>query len=257
MARALAKGLAEQKVFTPAQLAASARSEASREKFFALFPGEKPAWMSNVELVQACDVVVLAIKPQQFGDVLPTLAEVSAGKLFVSIAAGISIGKIEKQLDPTARVIRAMPNTPSLIGYGVSGYAVGSKTTESDAAIAQQILGSVGHAFQLEESHLNAVTALSGSGPAYVFYFIEALIEAGVAQGLPVALARSLAQHTVLGAAQMVVQTGETPSVLAEQVKSPGGTTMAGCRVLEEGGLNTLIAAAVEAACLRAQELGS
>jgi pyrroline-5-carboxylate reductase len=257
MALALAQGLVKNGVVPAANLIAYARTDASRERFLNGFSDAiKPSWAKNaLEAAKVADLVVLSVKPQQFAEVLPPLKEACAGKLVLSIAAGITLKTIESMLDSTSRIVRAMPNTPSLVGAGASAYAGGHRVTEADYLLIKKILSAVGHAVQVEESHMNAVTALSGSGPAYIFMVIEALIEAGVEQGLSVPLARTLAVQTVLGAAKMVEVTGEEPSKLADMVKSPGGTTVAGCAVLENGGLHALFTKAVAAAKVRADEL--
>jgi pyrroline-5-carboxylate reductase len=255
MARALGKGLVDGHVTPARDLLCSAPTAAEGQPFLDLLPGS--GWTAdNTELVRRADLVILAIKPQVFPQALPPLRAASAGKLFLSIAAGISLEKIRGWLDPSARMVRAMPNTPMQIGLGASGYAGDTHVTEADYALVHRILSSAGKAWRVEENQIDAVTALSGSGPAYVFHFIDALLRGGIALGLPEELARGLALQTVLGSAQLAAQSPLAPLDLADQVKSPRGTTLAGCAVLEENGaLNSLVARCLAAAKDRAEAL--
>ena len=211
---------------------------------------------SNAEVVAASDAILLCVKPQDMLTMLEELGEVSRGKLFISIAAGMTISAIEGALDPGARVIRVMPNTPALIGQGASAYALGSNATEDDAALASSLLSSVGTVTEVPEKLLDAVTGLSGSGPAYAYTIIEALADGGVLCGLSKAQAIELAAQTLAGAANLVLTTGDHPAHLRDQVTSPGGTTIAGLQALESGNLRATLIAAVEAATRRSQELG-
>jgi pyrroline-5-carboxylate reductase len=255
MARALASGLVRAGVISAGRLICSSRTEKSGVPFLDLLPGAK--WTSdNVALVAESDVVILAIKPQVFPDVLPALREASAEKLFLSLAAGVALEKIAGWLHPKARIVRAMPNTPMQIGAGASAYAGGPKVKEGDYDLVQGILSAAGKAWRVDEAQMDAITALSGSGPAYVFHFIDALQKGGVALGLPEKLARELALQTVFGSAELAAGSKLTPLELAAQVKSPRGTTLAGCAVLEEhDALEKLIAKCLAAANSRAQEL--
>ncbi|MCE0497934.1 MAG: pyrroline-5-carboxylate reductase [Methylacidiphilales bacterium] len=255
MARALASGLVRGGVITAGRLICSSRTEKSGGPFLNLLPGAK--WTSDNEaLVTESDLVILAIKPQVFSEVLPTLREGSAGKLFLSLAAGVTLEKIAGWLHSTARVVRAMPNTPMQIGAGASAYAGGAMVTEADYDLVQGILSAAGKAWRVEEEQMDAITALSGSGPAYVFHFIDALTKGGVALGLPEKLAYDLALQTVLGSAELAAGSKLAPLELAAQVKSPRGTTLAGCAVLEEhDALEKLMAKCLAAAKTRAEEL--
>jgi pyrroline-5-carboxylate reductase len=255
MARALASGLVRGGVITSGRLLCSSRTEKSGGPFLDLLPGAK--WTpDNVELVTQSDLVVLAIKPQVFPEALPALREASAGKLFLSLAAGVTLEKLAGWLHPTARIVRAMPNTPMQIGAGAGAYAGGAKVTPADYDLAQRILSAAGRAWRVEEEQMDAITALSGSGPAYVFHFIDALAKAGAALGLPEKLARDLALQTVLGSAELAAGSKLAPLELAAQVKSPRGTTLAGCAVLEEhDALDKLMAKCLAAAKNRAEEL--
>jgi pyrroline-5-carboxylate reductase len=186
------------------------------------------------------------------------LREVSAklkGKLVISIVAGLDSQALETAAGPDVRVVRVMPNTPALVGQGAAAYSLGNRATEGDAVLVEKILRGVGLAVRVKESLLDAVTGLSGSGPAYVFTVIEALADGGVLMGLPRDLALKLAAQTVAGAAAMVRDTGEHPAVLRDQVTSPGGTTIAGLEELESGGLRSALISAVRAATERSRQL--
>ena len=207
-------------------------------------------------VVTESDVVVLGTKP---ADSLQLLREVRPsldGKLLVSVAAGIRLEQLQDAAGHRTRVIRAMPNTPSLIGLGATAYAVGDHATPHDAAVAERIFSSVGIVYRVREAVLDAVTGLSGSGPAYVFTFLEALTDGGVMMGLPRDVALDLAIQTVIGSAEMLRQTKLHPAQLREMVASPGGSTMAAMETLEANGLRSTIMSAVRTAAERARELG-
>jgi pyrroline-5-carboxylate reductase len=212
---------------------------------------------SNVDLVEQADVVFLAVKPQQMGPVLEEIRPVvTTEKLVVSIAAGVPLARMTAALGEQTRLVRVMPNTPCLIGRGACGFCLGSAATKPDAALVEELLSAVGVAFCVAEKLMDAVTGLSGSGPAFVYTIIEALSDGGVRMGLPRNIATTLAAQTVAGAAEMVLSTGEHTGALKDRVTSPGGTTIAGIQVLEEGGLRAALMAAVEAAAERSMELG-
>jgi pyrroline-5-carboxylate reductase len=255
MARALGKGLVDGHIVSPSELICSAPQIQDGQPFLDLLPGSR--WTSNNdEVVRQSDLTILAVKPQVLQEATSTLREVSAGKLFLSIAAGVTIEKIRDWLHPSARVVRAMPNTPMQIGMGASVYAGGPETTQADLALAERVLSSAGKAWHVEERQIDAVTALSGSGPAYVFHFIDALIRGAMKIGLPEQLSKDLALQTVLGSAKLAAQSPLSPIELAAQVKSPRGTTLAGCAVLEEhDALNQLMARCLAAAQSRAEAL--
>jgi len=255
MARALAKGLVEGGVVPAKDLLCSAPTQQDGQPFLDLFLGSR--WTaSNEDVVRHSDLIVLAIKPQVFIKAVTDLDKVSAGKLFLSLMAGITLKQIGEGLHSTARIVRSMPNTPMQIATGASVYTGGPNVTQDDLALVNRVLSSAGKAWPVEEAQINAVTALSGSGPAYVFHFIDALIRGGVELGLSKELSRDLAIQTVLGSAQLAAQSPLSPMELATQVKSPKGTTLAGCAVLEENeALNQLIARCMAAALNRAEEL--
>jgi len=212
----------------------------------------------NLEVAAAADVLFLAVKPPQMPSVLAELrGRLPAEKLAVSIAAGVPLSVLEHGLGGEARLVRVMPNTPCLVGRGASAYALGEKATADDARLVGRLLAAVGTAYQVDEKLLDAVTGLSGSGPAFVYVVIEALSDAGVRMGLTRPLATALAAQTVRGAAEMVLGTGEHTGVLKDRVTSPGGTTIAGIQALEAGGLRAALMAAVEAATRRSIELRS
>jgi len=255
MATALAKGVISAGWVKAAQIRASDPSPAARNAF-AAETGAR-ASDSNLDVVQFAQVLVLAVKPVNVPALLEEIRPAFApGHLLISIAAGIPIAKIEGALDAGARVIRVMPNTPALIGASASAFALGKSATSADAALAEKLLSAVGLVFQLKESMLDAVTGLSGSGPAYVYLIIEALSDGGVAAGLPRDVATKLAAQTVFGSAKMVLETGQHPAALKDMVTSPGGTTVEGLHELEKGKLRGVLISAVRAAAEKSRKLG-
>lgn len=212
---------------------------------------------NNPDAVADADVVVLATKPQVLGTVLEELAAaLRPDTLVISIAAGVPTRRIQEGLAEGTRVVRTMPNTPALVGAGSTAVAAGLHATEEDLQVAQQLFESVGIVVRVLESHLDAVTGLSGSGPAYVFSMIEALRDAGVREGLSEPIALRLAAQTVRGAARLLLESGEAPEALREKVTSPGGTTLAGVQALQEQGFHDAVVGAVRAATRRSSELG-
>ena len=204
------------------------------------------------------DVILLAVKPQQLTEVLTELRRVVTKEhLVISIAAGVSIARLQQALEGRGRIVRVMPNTPCLVGEMVAGFAMGPGTDESDARFVESFLGVAGKAFCLPENLLDVVTGLSGSGPAFVAIFVEALADGGVRMGLPRNVANELAARTVLGSAKLLIERQLAPSQLKDMVASPGGTTIAGVHALERGRLRAAVMDAVEAATRRSQELGS
>ena len=255
MATALARGLLNAKLVKANQLVAADPFDAAR-KHFADETGAKTV-RSNLEAAKAATVLILATKPDQ---VAAALAEISSvftqNHLVISIAAGVTLAKLEAALPAGARVIRVMPNTPALVGAGASGFALGKNATAADGELTQKRLSAVGIALQVKETLLDAVTGLSGSGPAYVYQFIEALSDGGVAAGLPRDVATKLAAQTVLGGAKMVLETGIHPGALKDQVTSPGGTTIEGLHELEKGKLRATVMSAVRSATEKSKKLG-
>ena len=255
MAEALVRGLISAKIAEPSQLIATARRPERAEELQKSY-----AIRTLTDNVQACrdaDVILLCVKPQALDKVLTQIAPaIDSRKLVISIAAGVPIAALERKLGAGARIVRAMPNTPALVGMGACAVAPGEHATEGDLQLATSLFNAVGITTVVEESLLDAVTGLSGSGPAYIFLIIEALSDAGVKVGLPRYTALKLAAQTVLGSAQLLIQTHAHPGQLKDQVTSPGGTAIAGLHTLEAGGLRTTLINAVEAATRRAKELG-
>ena len=254
MALAMIEGLI--RAGTPAKLITATIRRPEREvELRARAPGINVT-TDNVAAAKGAQIVVLSVKPQMFSKLIPQIAPaIDDGKLVISIAAGVPTAALERQL-PKARVVRAMPNTPALVGLGATALSAGSHATAGDLELASKIFQSVGITTVLDEGLLDAVTGLSGSGPAYVFLVIEALSDAGVKVGLSRHVALKLAAQTVLGSAKLLLETGQHPGHLKDQVTSPGGTAIAGLHTLEAGGLRTCLIDAVEAATQRAKELG-
>lgn len=254
MANALIRGLLGSKTLRPEQIRASdvrAEQLAELEKSHGI-----QTHTDNAQLLAWANVVVLAVKPQVIASVLEQMAGVvKSDTLVISIAAGVPLSAIEGRL-PNARVLRAMPNTAAIALSGATGIAAGSNAQPEDVALARTLFDAVGRSAVLDESALDAVTGLSGSGPAYVMLMIEALADGGVKVGLSRDTALMLAAQTVYGSAKLLLETGEHPARLKDMVTSPGGTTIAGLHALEGGGLRHTLMNAVEAATRRATELG-
>lgn len=213
--------------------------------------------VDNRELARAHNLVVLSVKPQILDKVLREIGEqLTPGTLVISIAAGVDTEAIEARVGEAVRVVRAMPNTPALVGAGATAIAPGKHASEADLATAKAMFDAVGITVVLDETHLDAVTGLSGSGPAYIFLILEALSDAGVKVGLSRRNAQLLAAQTVMGSAKMLLETDEHVGRLKDMVTSPGGTAIAGLHTLEQGGLRTTLINAVETATKRAKELG-
>jgi pyrroline-5-carboxylate reductase len=254
MARALASGFVKAGLLAPERIVAADPVPAALEAFQQSVPGARTAG-DNASVAEQAEILLVATKPQQLVAALAPLKAKGNGKLVISIAAGVKLATLAAAL-PKARLVRVMPNTPCLVGQSASGYCLGPGATAADRDLVAQLLGAVGVAFEVDEKLLDAVTGLSGSGPAFVYVMIEALSDGGVRMGLPRDVATALAAQTVRGAAQMVLETGEHPATLKDRVASPGGTTIAGLQALESGGLRGTLMAAVEAATRRSIELG-
>ena len=211
----------------------------------------------NVDAVRHGQIIILSVEPQVLDEAFRSVKSVLEGKhLIISVAAGYPISRIMAHLKAEARIVRAMPNTPSSVLAGVTALSFGPRLAEEDQQVARIIFESVGKVVVVEERLMDAVTGLSGSGPAYVYLMIEALADGGVKMGLSRQVAELLAAQTVLGTARMLLESGEHPGQLKDRVASPGGTTIAGIHKLEEGCLRATLIAAVEAATKRSQELG-
>ncbi len=255
MATALGRGCVSSGLFAGEQVLAADPFEAARLGFTEQVLGAR-LMADNEALLAEAEIVVLAVKPQVMPAVLADLAAHATDEhLFVSIAAGITLTKLADLL-PIGKLVRVMPNTPCLIGLGASCYSLGRKAGSTEAQLVQKILDSVGTATQVDETMLDAVTGLSGSGPAFIYTVIEALAAGGTEMGLPPELALSLATQTARGAAEMLLNTGNTPAELRDQVTSPGGTTLAGLEMLAKLDGADALRAAVVAASKRSAELG-
>ncbi|MFO8008518.1 MAG: pyrroline-5-carboxylate reductase [Candidatus Brocadiia bacterium] len=253
MAEALLKGILDSGAAEAERLYASDPAS-DRIAAFRELIGEN-AFNDNTGLVAGCDVVVLSVKP----GVVPVVAgeiasQLTPDHLVVSIAAGVDLGKLGELLG-TDRLVRVMPNTPALVHAGAAAYCTGAGATAEDAELVEQMLSAVGLCVRLEEKHMDAVTGLSGSGPAYVYLAIEALSDGGVQMGLPRQAATRLAAQTVLGAAKMVLETGRHPGELKDQVTTPGGTTIEAIHALEAAGLRKAFIEAVVAASEKSRRL--
>lgn len=255
MSSALIRGILASGLVTPAQVRASDVSDERLEKLQKLHGIETTK--NNLELVRWASVLVFAVKPQVIDRVVKETASAFGSEtLAISIAAGIPIAAFERRLPENARVIRAMPNTAAIALAGATAIAPGSHATEADMSLAKHIFDAVGRTVVLDESLIDAVTGLSGSGPAYIMLIIEALADGGVKVGLHRETALLLAAQTVYGSAKLQLDTGEHPGRLKDMVTSPGGTAIAGLHTLESGGLRRTLIDAVEVATNRAQELG-
>ena len=255
MGTALARGFIQAGLVTAGRIVASDPVPAAREAF-ARETGAKTAG-SNAEVVKGARVIILAVKPDQVAAVLAEIREgFTAKHLLISIAAGIPIARLESGLAAESRVIRVMPNTPALVGAAASAYSLGKAARPEDGQLAGKLLSAVGIALPVKESLLDAVTGLSGSGPAYVYLMIEGMSDGGVAAGLPRDVATRLAAQTVLGAAKMVLDTGLHPGALKDMVTSPGGTTIEGLHELEKARVRGALMSAVRVAAEKSRKLG-
>jgi len=248
------RGLLRGKVFAPVQVTASAPREERRREL-----SEKYSIRMTEENREAASqsIVVLSVKPQILSRVLDEVGDsIRAESLVISIAAGVPVAAIQAKLRTGTRVVRAMPNTPALVDAGATAIAGGEHAQESDLEDAKKIFDAVGLTVILDENLLDAVTGLSGSGPAYVFLILEALSDAGVKVGLSRRTSQLLAAQTLLGSAKLLLETNEHPGKLKDMVTSPGGTAITGLHTLEHGGVRTTLMNAVEAATRRSRELG-
>lgn len=255
MASALASGFVRAGLVRKDSLIASDVSTAARDHFTQTVGGKTTAF--NPDVAKAASILVLAVKPGQVADVLKEISPAFTEKhLLISIAAGVPLAKLEANLPEGSHAVRVMPNTPALVGASASAFALGKAATQEDGRTVTDLFSSVGTAFQLNESLLDAVTGLSGSGPAYAFIMIEALSDGAVAAGLPREVATKLAAQTLFGSARMVLETGLHPGALKDMVASPGGTTIEGVHELEKGGVRAALMNAVRAASDKSRKLG-
>ena len=249
MGEALLGGLLAAGWAAPSELAVVEKLPERRAQLAEMFPG-----VAVLTEPAAAEVAVVSVKPNDVADTCRTLATVGVQRV-LSIAAGVTTAALADALGEGIAVVRAMPNTPALVGASASAYAVGSSATRADAEVVQEFLGSVGLAMEVKEKLLDAVTGVSGSGPAYGFLMIEALADGGVAAGLPRDIAQRLAAQTLLGAAKMVLETGQHPGALKDAVCSPGGTTIEAIHALERGGVRAALIGAVRAAADKAKAM--
>ena len=255
MGEALLKGLLDHGVLKPHEVAAAEKSSGRAQEIAEKY-GIRVS-PSGIEACSSATVIVLAVKPQDVDAALAELASVAEGKVFVSICAGVSLSRLAALLPKGAPIVRVMPNAPALAGRGVSVYCTNRFVGPEARERVETLLESVGTVHRVEkEELLDAVTGLSGSGPAYAYLFLEALADGGVLMGLPRTLARTLAAQTLAGAAHMATHEGTHTAELKDRVASPGGTTIAGLRELERGGFRGVVMEAVRAATLRSKELG-
>jgi pyrroline-5-carboxylate reductase len=255
MAEAFVRGLLRAELLAPADVWVSDVRPGRAEQLARDF-GANPA-TSNLDAVGHADLILLSVKPQDVPGLLDEVgADVRADHLVISIAAGVTLNTLERRLPHLPAVIRVMPNTPALVQTGMAVLAPGTRATDEHTATALRLFGALGRAIVLPERHLDAVTALSGSGPAFLAVVAEALSDAGVRVGLPRDVAHLLAAQTMLGTGRMLTETGMHPALLKEAVSSPGGTSIAGLHALERGGIRAVIMDAVVAATERSTELG-
>ncbi len=255
MAEALAKGLIRAKLSTADSIIVS---DVNNKRCQALEDetGIKTT-QDNREVTANSDVIILAVKPNIMGTILEELkSDITSEHLVVSIAAGIPLNFMESSLNEGCRAIRVMPNTPCLVGETAAGYALGKNATREDGELVGRILNAVGKSYLLEEKYLDAVTGLSGSGPAFIYMVIEALADGGVKMGLPRDVSTELAAQTTFGAAKMVLESDTHIGELKDSVTSPGGTTIEGLHALEKGGLSNTLINAVEVATKKSKRLG-
>ena len=255
MGEALAKGLIRAKLSTADSIIVS-DVDNKRCQVFEEETGIKTT-QDNREVTANSDVIILAVKPNIMGTILEELKnDITSEHLVVSIAAGIPLNFMESSLNEECRTIRVMPNTPCLVGETAAGYALGKNATLDDGELVGRILNAVGKSYLLEEKYLDAVTGLSGSGPAFIYTVIEALADGGVKMGLPRDVSTELAAQTAFGAAKMVLESDAHIGELKDSVTSPGGTTIEGLHALEKGGLSNTLINAVEAATKKSKRLG-
>jgi len=254
MAEALIKGLVDKKVALPEKIVVA--EPLGELRIFLNTTYKVHTVADNRTAVQGNDIIVLAVKPPVISSVLDEItAVISAEQIIISIAAGISTAVLSCQLGKNQCIVRAMPNTPAQIGAGATALCGGAAASPQALEAARTLFSAVGITVIVDETHMDAVTGLSGSGPAYVFLMIEALTDGGVSMGLSREVAQSLAVHTMIGAARMVAETGKHPGQLKDMVTSPGGTTIRGLQVLEQQGVRAALAAAVQQATERSREL--
>lgn len=253
--RALIGGMIESELIAPEQVIATRRTQSALDDMADEFPGLKTT-TDNVEAVKKASVVLLTIKPQSRAQVITNIRDhIERDVLVVSVLAGITTERLQLGFGQDQPVVRAMPNTPALVDEGATAISAGTYATDQHVEMARSIFEAVGQVVAVPEQHMDAVTGLSGSGPAYVYMFIEALTDAGVKQGMARKDAATLSAQTVYGAAKLAIETGKHPAILRDEVTTPGGTAIAAVSSLEEHGLRTMLINAVGTATQRSREL--
>ena len=254
MAGAIAGGVIRAGVLKPEEIAGFDVDARSAEHFEKISGAKVFTSEAGIHIAEA-ETVLIAVKPQMLESALSCYKDILKDKVVFSIAAGVSIARLQ-EITGAERIVRIMPNTPALVGCGAAAYTASKEALAGDVEFAGAIFSAIGMAVQLPESSIDAVTALSGSGPAYVFEFIQALADGGVAEGLPRNIALQLAVQTVIGSAKMVAETGEHPTQLKDNVTSPGGTTSRALEVMAEHSFAGIVIKSVRAAAKRSRELG-
>lgn len=253
MAKAIIKGILGAGLAAPQDIYTSNAREASAQA--AAQELGVNAGCDNVAVARTADIVFLAVKPQKYADVIAQIASAASGKIIVTIAPGKTLAWLEEQFGAPVKIVRTMPNTPALVGAGITSYCTNEHVGAEELAQVEALLDSFGTKVQLPESLIDAASAVGGSGPAFVYAFIEALADGGVAEGLPRAQALQVAAQTVLGSAQMVLETGEHPGELKDAVCSPGGSTIKGMEALEKGAFRGTVIDAVRTTAAAARGL--
>jgi len=257
MAQAIVGGILKEQSLAPNQITGTDPNEISKKAFSELTPEGALQWADSIETaVKNQDIILLAVKPQNMDDILPIVAEAPNTATIISIAAGVSLTKLQQHLGTTRPVIRVMPNTPLLVGNGVVAWCGNEQISSSQEEMIGLLFGGIADIHQVSESEMDAVTALSGSGPAFFYRIIQYLEEAAISEGLHPDRARAFATGTAIGAARMLQATGLEPDELVAQVRSKGGTTEAGLNVLESGEAKAILTQTIEAAAQRSSELG-
>lgn len=255
MATAIASGVVKSKLLGASQIGGYDVNEAAAAMFSGATGCDVSSGKKFPDAMEKSEAVFIAVKPQVIEDALRPYCHLLKDKLVISIVAGVSLEKL-KDLTGASRIIRVMPNTPAMVGAGMAAYSAAPEATEQDIEFTGKLFSAVGMSLQLPENYLDAVTAVSGSGPAYVFEFIQAMADGGVAEGLPRDVALKLAAQTVLGAAVMVLKTGAHPQQLKDNVTSPAGTTSRALELMAERGFAGIVMQSVRAAAARSRELG-
>ncbi|HET7536317.1 MAG TPA: pyrroline-5-carboxylate reductase [Candidatus Didemnitutus sp.] len=253
LASAIVSGLLAKQVYTPAELACTSKTGAGAQKLSSLTGIAHESDLAR--LVQSADAIVLGFKPQSLATADPRLAELTTGKLVISLLAGKRLGRLAQSFPHARNIVRTMPNTPAAIGAGMTSYCSLAPLNEADRATVEGMLGALGQFIALDEKYLDAVTALSGSGPAFLFEFVAALRDGGIAAGLPPEVAAQLALETTLGSARLLARSDSTPEALRDKVVSPNGTTYAGLQVMAAKQFRELLKETILAATRRAEEL--